>query len=150
VKYMLRNMWLYADGLPHFLLFQYKQIAYIPDRYIFPFFILLIPGWICLMKQERDLPLISFAFVILVSTLLSAAIIFGSDGPRDMHVTHPFIAMIFATGFAAPLSLRASDDRPLLSVRTGVGAIGALMFASLLGPPMISHAVRWATAFDPH
>jgi hypothetical protein len=150
VRYMFRNMWLYANGLPHLLLFQYKQIAYIPDKYVYPLFILLVPGWICFLKRERDLPVLSFALVLLVSTTLSAAIVFGNDGPRALHVTHPFIAMVFATGFAAPLSLRAPDGRPLLAMRTGVGAIGALMFILLLGPPLISHAVRSATAFNPN
>jgi hypothetical protein len=63
-------------------------------------------------------------------------------------VTHPFVAMIFATGFAAPLSLHAPDDRPILSWRSGGGAIAALMFVFLLGSPLISHVIRMTTAFD--
>jgi len=82
--------------------------------------------------------------------MLSAAVVFSIDGLRTMHVTHPFVAMILATGFAAPLSLRAPDDRPILSWRAGVGGIGALMFVFLLGPPLISHVIRVTTAFDPN
>ena len=103
-----------------------------------------------MLKQERDLAVLSFGFLLLVSTILSAAVVFSSDGPRAMHVTHPFIATILATGFSAPLSLRAPDDRPILSWRSGIAAIGALMFAFLLGPPLISHVVRSATAFEPN
>src|SRR5271169_2522244 len=109
---MLRNMWLYAHGLSDLLLFQYlyDPIAHIRDIFIYPLFILLLPGWIYMVKQERNLAILSFGFVLLFSTMLSAAIIFSSDGLRVMHVTHPFIAMILATGFSAPLSLRAPDD----------------------------------------
>jgi hypothetical protein len=150
VRYMLQNMWLYADGLLHLLLFQYRSIAHISDKFIYPFCIFLVPGWIYLVKQERGLPILSFGFVLLSSTMLSAALIFGSDGLglRAMHVTHPFVAMIFATGFAAPLSLHAPDDRPILSWRSGGGAIAALMFVFLLGSPLISHVIRMTTAFD--
>jgi hypothetical protein len=65
-----------------------------------------------------------------------------------MHVTHPFVVMIFATGFATPLSLHAPDDRPILSWRSGVGAIGVLMFVFFLGSPLISHIIRTTTSFD--
>jgi hypothetical protein len=152
VTYMSWNMWRYVHSLPDLLLFQYlyMPIAHIYDGFIYPFFILLIPGWIYIVRQERDLAILSFGVVLLVSTILSAAVVFSSDGPRAMHVTHPFIAMILATGFAAPLSLRVPDDRPILSWRSGVGAIGALMFLFLLGPPLISHVVRSTTAFEPN
>jgi len=147
VSYMLSNMWLYARSLPDLLLLQYQPIALIRARFIYPFLILLVPGWIYLAKQERSVPIRSFGFVLLVSTVLSAAIMFGSDGLRDMHVTHPFVAMIFATGFAAPLSLRVPDERPILSWRSGAGAIGALIFTLLLGPALITHVIRSTSAF---
>jgi hypothetical protein len=150
LQYMLSNIWLYTRGLPDLLLFQYRPIAYISDTFVYPLLILLVPGWICLLRQERGLPILSFGFVLLASTMLSAAVTFGNDGQRPMYVTHPFFAMIFAAGFSAPLSLRAPDDRPILSWRSGVGAIGALMFALLLGPPLISHVIRMTTAFDPN
>jgi hypothetical protein len=150
VRYMLQNMWLYAHGLLDFLLFQYLPIAHIYDGFIYPFFILLIPGWIYMLKQQRGLSILSFGSVLLLSTMLSAAVIFGNDGLRVLHVTHPFIAMMLATGFSAPLSLRAPDDRPILSWRSGASAIGVLMFVFLLGPSLISHIVRSATAFEPN
>src|SRR5262249_45351317 len=137
VSYMLSNMWLYARGLPDLLFLQYEPIAIIRARFVYPFLILLIPGWIYFVKQERDRPILSFGLVLLVSTMLSAMVIFGTDGPRVMHVTHPLIAMIFATGFAAPLSLRAPNERPLLSWRAGVGAIGGGVCVFLFGPPLI-------------
>ena len=152
INRMLSNMWGYVRGLPDLLLFQYlyDPIAHIHDIFIYPLFILLLPGWIYMVKQERGVPILSFGFVLLVSTMLSAAVVFSIDGLRTMHVTHPFVAMILATGFAAPLSLRAPDDRPILSWRAGVGGIGALMFVFLLGPPLISHVIRVTTAFDPN
>ena len=150
LRYMLRNMWLYADGLPHLLLFQYRSIAHIPDRFVYPFFILLVPGWLYLVKQNQGLLFLSFSFLILFSTMLSAALIFGSDGLglRVMHVTHPFVAMIFAAGFATPMSLHTPDDRSILSWRSGGGSIAALMFVFLLGSPLISHVIRTTSAFD--
>jgi hypothetical protein len=153
VTYMLSNMWQYVRSLPDLLLFQYlyTPIAHISTKFIYPVcLILLFPGWIYIVKQERDLAILSFGFVLIVSTILSAAVVFSSDGPRDMHVTHPFIAMILATGFAAPLSLRAPDARPILSWRSGIGAIGALMLVLLIGPPVISHVVRSTTGFEPN
>jgi len=149
IRRMLSNMWGYVHNLPDLLLFQYlyDPIVHIHDMFIYPFFILLVPGWFYMVKQERDLAILSFGFVLLVSTVLSAAVVFSTDGPRTMHVTHPFIAMILATGFSAPLSLRAPDDRPILSWRSGIGAIGALTLVFLLGPPLISHLVRSPTAF---
>lgn len=148
VRYMLSNMWRYAHGLTDLLLLQLLPITHIQDRFIYPFFVLLIPGWIYMVKHERGLLILSFGIVLFVSTVLSAAIIFGNDGMRAMHVTHPFVAMMLATGFSAPLSCRASDDQPIVSWRTGVGVIGGLMFVFLLGPPLISRIARSATAFD--
>jgi hypothetical protein len=105
-------MWGYAHGLPDLLLIQYlyDAIAYIYDGFIYSLFILLLPGWIYMVKQERDLAILSFGFVLPLSTMLLSTGIFSSDGLRVMPVTHPFIAMILATGFSAPLSLRAPDD----------------------------------------
>jgi hypothetical protein len=148
VRYMLWNMWQYIEGLPDLLLLQYTPIADIHDKFIVPFMIFLIPGWVYLFKEGKDLTVLSFALVVLVSTTLSAALIFGSDGPRAMHVTHPLVAMIFASGFAAPLNLRVPDERPILTFQAGAGAIGALMLILLIGPPLISHVVRSMTAYD--
>jgi hypothetical protein len=101
-----------------------------------------------MVEHERGLLILSFGIALLVSTVLSAAIIFGSDGMRAMHVTHPFVAMMLATGFSTPLSFRASDDQSIVSWPAGVGVIGGLMFVFLLGPPLISRVARSATAFD--
>jgi len=150
VRYILWNISLYIRGLPDLLFLQYEPITYIRARFIYPFLILLLPGWIYLVKQERDLVVLSFGLVLFVSTVLSAAVIFGNDGFRAMHATHPFVAMVIATGFTAPLSLRAPDEWPILSWRSGAGAIGVLMLLFLLGPPLISHVIRMSTAFDPN
>jgi len=148
IRRLLSNMSEYARSLPDLLLLQYIPIARIPDRFIYPFLILLLPGWIYTVKQERGLLILSFGIVLLVSTTLSAAVIFSTDGPRAMHVTYPLIAALFAMGFSAPLGLRRPDDWPILSWRSGALAIVAVMFAFLAGPPLISLVVRSTTAFD--
>lgn len=125
-------------------------LAHIYGGFIYPLFISLLRLDVYMVKQERDLAILPFGFVLLLSTMLSAAVIVSSDRLRVMHVTHPFIAMILATAFSAPLSLRAPDDGPILSWRSGVSAIGILMFVFLLGPSLISRVVRSTTAFDPN
>jgi hypothetical protein len=84
IKRMLSNMRGYAHGLPDLLLKQYlyDPIAHICDGFLYPLFILLLPGWIYMVKQERDLAILSFGFVLLLSTMLSAAVIVSSDGLR--------------------------------------------------------------------
>jgi hypothetical protein len=142
-------MFSYVFTLPDFLLLQYKPIAQVPDSFVYPFLLLLIPGWIYTIKRERTGPTLSFGLVILVSTVLSAAVTFGTDGTRAMYVTHPFVATMFATGFATPASLHLRDDWPILSWRLGIGTIITVMLAFLFAPPLISHVIREATAFDP-
>ena len=149
IRAVLFNMVSYVSTLPDFLLFQYKPIAHIHDRFVYPFLLLLIPGWLYTLKLERRSLTLSFGLVILVSTVLSAAVVFDSDGTRVMHVTHPLVATMFATGFAAPVSLRRPDGWPILSWRLGAGTIITVMLAFLFAPPLISHVIRKATDFDP-
>jgi hypothetical protein len=69
---LLRNMWGYAHGLTDLLLIQYfyDPTAYIYDGFIYPLFILLLSGWIYMVKQERDLAILPVGFVLLLSTML--------------------------------------------------------------------------------
>jgi hypothetical protein len=150
-SHLFRKLWenlsSYTIGFSPFLITQYIPIAKLNNKTIYELALLLIPGWIYLFYQKKNWKIIEFFLIILVSTMLSASIIFSDDGTRALHVTHPFIAAIFAIGLSAPMTLCRASDGPMLSWRWGAATIVILLGALLVGPPIASAAIRWVTDF---
>lgn len=143
-----QNISAYFSHLPHFMLQQYILIASLSRSTIYILMLFLVPGWLYLVTRRDRWQTLSFAVALLASTGLSAGIVFTDDGPRVLHVTYPFMAMIFAIGFSTPTTLTRLDNRPTLSWRWGAGAIVTALIAFLVGPPVVGAAIRWATDFN--
>ncbi|MGB3811110.1 MAG: hypothetical protein WA943_13545 [Parvibaculum sp.] len=116
----------YTSRLPVFLLTQYTSVVDMSVSRAKLLACLCIPGMILVMAKNYFV--LSFWVLLLASSILSAALIFGDDGSRVLIVTYVFLGGLFALGFASPAVVRRVDNRPSMDWRSGAAGIVAILF----------------------
>jgi hypothetical protein len=143
-----RNIVAYVASLAELLVEGYcNNCKIISKEHIDGLLILLMPGWVWMVSRKGGGLLLLFTFSIVISTILSAGIVFADDGLRSMEVTYAIMALLFAIGLASPASLVQPVERMLLSWRRGAVAITLALLGFLVIPTLQGAAVRAATNF---
>jgi hypothetical protein len=128
---LLQNTLDFLGGLPVFLTEGYARTGRGNDIRDHLDKILLITPGVIYALMRRSLSERLFWLGLIVSTILSAAIIMGDDGWRTLHVSHVLLAMFVAFGFTAPGVLTAPPKvfvRPSLQRCGGAIALVALLY----------------------
>jgi hypothetical protein len=142
------NAYAFVYDLPAMLLEQYQRIGYLDRSYLIIGLLLLIPGWVYLLAKPGRSLLLSFALLMIVSSIFSSAVIFADDGTRTMIVTYVFVAFLVSLGFSAPGSFVPAKIAPL-SWQRSTYALAVTLFVLLVIPAVQGAAVRWMSRFAP-
>lgn len=141
------NAYAFVYDLPAMLMEQYTRIGRVDRDYLNLGLLLIIPGWWYLMRQPGRSLLLSFALVLLISSVLSSAVIFATDGTRTMIVTYAFMAFFVSLGFSAPFSFVRTIPQPL-SWRRSAFSVATALSVLVLIPVIQGATARWAAGYS--
>ena len=142
------NATAFVYDVPAMLMEQYNRIAHLDPTYLIAGLLLLIPGWMYLFTKPGRSLLVSFALAIIISSILSAAVVWTSDGTRTMIVAYVFLAFFASIGFSAPGSFIPMEIGALSWRRSAFALIATLCLLAAI-PPIQGATVRWASKFPP-
>jgi hypothetical protein len=141
------NGYAFVYDLPAMLMEQYTRIGHVDRDYLNAGLLLMIPGWWYSLRQPGRFLLLSFALVLFISSILSSAVIFATDGTRTMIVTYAFMAFLVSLGFSAPFSFIRTIPQSL-SWRRSAFSLATALSALVVIPVVQGVAARWAAGYN--
>lgn len=97
----------------------------------------LIPGLYAILTFKRAPYELALWVFILISLIISAAIIFADDGARTMYATWPLVALFLSFGFVSPASASTTAyNGAAVSARLGILLISTVAILIVVFPAL--------------
>lgn len=122
---IIENTVLYVTNIPKLLLSQYSSAIDMSAQRAALLACFCIPGIFAVMGRRPFV--LSFWLVLFVSTVFSAALIFGDDGRRALIVTYIFLGGFFALGFTSPATFLCTNGKPSVRWQSGAAIIASIL-----------------------
>ena len=142
-SHLINNMYSFVEQFPRFLIQGYVTLfpQSLPAGVIEAFVAAVVVGFgVSAWRGRLKAREIAFWAVFIGSVILSAGVVFDTDGWRTMHVTHPFFALFATLAFTLGRPVVLPVNRALLPHWRKLAAVLVCVGFGLLAMPAVS---RW-------